>query len=401
MALRALHSGLPPLFQGDKVLIRLGKKEFHQWLQESQYLVSEIFEVEVLAPAYGQRRLNGQRRFNTQKRLQGEEMGSLSSHRYHLTQLWNEFVQVTRDYFKEKGFVETSTPSLVKCPGLEPTLEPMATTVSVGQSSKTLFLPTSPELHLKKLLSQGWSEIFEVRSCFRNGELSSSHQPEFTILEWYRAYDSLGSIADDLQGLMGVFAKRGFILGPSKGYIGEKKFQICSLAQLFLEHTGIKLTPWTPRSELVEYCESISQPVSPEDTWDDVFHLIFLTKIECHLGIAGPELIHNFPPSQAALAQINKEGWADRFEFYWRGFEIGNAFNELTDPVEQRRRMEKEVLLRKQRGQTEVPMDEEFIEALERGVPPCAGIAVGLERLFLACRKMESLGDLRLFPYSM
>ena len=304
-------------------------------------------------------------------------------------------MDVVKKYFRDKGFIETPTPSLVECPGLEPVLEPFATILSVGECQRELFLSTSPELHLKKLLAQGWSEIFEVKSCFRNGELSPYHQPEFTMLEWYRAYDSLDSVAYDVRCLISELNEKGFILGS----VGD--FQQRSVSQLFLEYTDLKLTPLTTRDELIEYCHYISQPVDEGDTWDDIFHLIFIARIEAHLGKAGPEFIYNFPASQAALAQINGTGWADRFEFYWRGIEIGNAFNELLDPVEQRERFKEEMALREQMGRTKVPIDEEFMEALERGIPPCAGMAVGLERLFLACQDIDELGKLRLFPFRL
>lgn len=362
---------------GDKVLIKISHDDFKKWLTDGRYLIRQVMDIKISSPNRNSTKLSP----------------LLKTHSYELIKSWNHFIDVIRGYFKHEGFIETPTPGLVCCPGMEYTLEPFATTLSMGRNQKKFFLPTSPELHLKKLLSQGWSEIFEVKQCFRNGELSHHHQPEFTLLEWYRAYDSLDSMACDIENLISKLHAQNLVVKP----IGN--FQRHSLSQLFAKHTGLELTPSTTKETLVEYCcRHLSQPVDDRHTWDDLFHLIFLTQIESHLGQEGPEFIYNFPPSQAALAQINSQGWADRLEIYWRGLEIGNAFNELLDPVEHRQRFKKEMALREQMGRTKVPIDEEFMEALEGGLPPCAGMAVGLERLFLACQSLYKLEDLRLFP---
>ena len=303
-------------------------------------------------------------------------------------------MDIVRKYFNQKGFIETPTPSLVTCPGMESEIEPFSTSLSIGKRKERFFLPTSPELHLKRLLSQGWTEIFEIRQCFRNEELSPHHQPEFTMLEWYRAYDSLSSIVLDVKALIAHLQSESYIYGS----IGE--FKQSSLAELFLKFTPLKLSPSTTREELAEYCRQINYSPREDDSWNDLFHVIFINKIEAHLGKEGPEIIYDFPASQAALAQVGSENWSQRLEVYWRGFEIGNAFNELLDPLENRKRFRHEMRLRKEKGRTEVPIDEEFMSALEWGLPPCAGIALGLERLFLACQNLHNLEDLRLFPLS-
>ena len=213
------------------------------------------------------------------------------------------------------------------------------------------------------------------------------------MLEWYRAYEALPTLVEDIQSLLCELNEKEFITDP----VGE--VQKHSLSQLFLKFTGRELTPSTTKAELIEHSQALSQPVDPEDSWNNIFHLIFIGQIEPHLGQGGPELIYNFPPSQAALACINEEGWADRFELYWRGFEIGNAFNELRDPIEQQARFHTEMALREEEGKVPIPIDEEFIVALKQGLPPCVGMAIGLERLFLACQNMNDLSQLRLFPF--
>ena len=377
LEVRALHSGVP-ITVGDKILIKISDDHFKKWLDDSQYLVCQIIEVKILTSYKG-----------------SLPPALLNLHLCQLTRRWSDFVHTVRQFFRNRGFIETPTPSLVSCPGWESTLEPFETTLSIGRNKKKLFLPTSPELHLKKLLSQGWSEIFEIKQSFRNGELSPHHQPEFTILEWYRAYDSLSSLIDDIKDLLFELNDKKFILG-SLGH-----FQQHSMSQLFFKFTGLNLRPSTTKEELIEYCHHISQPVNEDDTWNDIFHLIFIHQIEPHLGKAGPEFVYDFPASQAVLAKVNDKGWADRFEFYWRGLEIGNAFNELLDPVEHRKRFNTEMDLREKKGQVKIPIDEDFMTALNGGLPPCVGMAMGLERLFLACQKMEALENLRLFPFQL
>ena len=371
------------LFIGDKVLVKISKDNFKKWLSDSHYVIHDIMDLKVLSS-------------QPSPPSPSPPTPPVSTlHHHKRIEVWNDFLDTVRRHFKNKGFSETPTPYLVPCPGFESTIEPFATLLSLGKSQKKLFLPTSPELHLKKLLSHGWSEIFEIKQSFRNGELSPHHQPEFTLLEWYRAYDSLHSLSEDIKDLLCELDEKQFITGSLE------PFQKHSISQLFLKFTGLELTPSTRREELVEYCHHISQPVHERDTWDDVFHLIFVSQIESHLGKTGPEFVYNFPASQASLSQINKEGWAERFELYWRGFEIGNAFNELLDPVEHRKRFNTEIALREKKGSATIPMDEDFMVALNTGLPPCAGIAVGLERLFLACQNMDSLKELRLFPFRL
>ena len=359
---------------GDKILIKISDDHFKEWLRHPDF-VCDTMELKVLTQA-----------------LQTPCL--LTPHRCQQIELWNHFIETIREYFKSQGFIETPTPSLVPCPGFESTLQPFSTTLFVEESPREFFLPTSPELHLKKLLSQGWSEIFEIKQSFRNGEYSPHHQPEFTLLEWYRAYDLLNSLVEDIQNLLVSLCEKEFIVGPLE------PCQQHSIAQLFFKFTGLQLTPFTQKKELVKYCQRLNQPTREEDSWDDIFHLIFIHQIESHLGRQGPELVYNFPPSQAILAQINEEGWAERFELYWRGFEIGNAFNELLSPIEHKKRFHKEMALREKKGYTKVPMDEDFMMAVHGGLPPCVGMAIGLERLFLACQGMDDLKELRLFPFA-
>lgn len=301
-------------------------------------------------------------------------------------QEWNVFRARVADFFDQRGFLSVNTPTLVVCPGTEPHLDPFATILQVGQRKDVRFLPTSPELSLKKLLAQGYSRVFEIRNCFRNGEISERHQPEFWMLEWYRAFASLDEIRIDVMDLL-----RHLNSGSSL------RFHTRSVADLFREFFAFELTPKTSRDALVELCQKRNVTVAADDSWDDVFFRLFVEFIEPHLNSDEPLFVEKYPPSQAALARLTEDGWGDRFELYWKGFEIANAYHELNDPAVQRARTEQDVSERKRLAKSAVSVDTEFFRALDSGLPPSGGIALGLERLFLAQTDRKALTELRLF----
>lgn len=289
---------------------------------------------------------------------------------------WPRFLQSVRDFFKSEKFQEVHTPTLVQSSGAETHLDPFTTKFK----NETYYLPTSPEFHLKKLLSMGLTQIFEIKNCFRQDEVSNTHNPEFTMLEWYRGYAGIEEIIDDVKGLL--------------KYVGEQtQTDVVSMKDLFLRHVGFELTPQTTRDEL----KLISEHHQETDTWSDVFFRIFLEKIEPQIGQERPVIVRDFPPHLSALARINERGWADRFEVYWRGLELGNAYDELNDPLECEKRLrlwneEKQVL-----GKSIVPLSTELLNALKAGMPPSGGIAMGLERLFMATHHLNDIHKIKFF----
>lgn len=301
------------------------------------------------------------------------------------------FVQRVRDFFMERGLFEVMTPTLVRCPGLEPTLEPFSTEVVLGKHKTTAFLPTSPEISLKKAMALGWTDIFEIKNCFRKGEFTAHHDNEFLMLEWYRAFDNLTMIEQDLIELLDVLGEEGW---TQEGKLNVDTTDFEALFQLLFD---FRLTPKTTKNQLEALCMELSVYYTEDDTFNDLFHRLMIDRIEPFLKKKGPTIVRGFPPSMAALAKVDPHGWADRFEFYWRGFEIANAFNEVTDPDEQMVRWQLEIKERKRLGTSQVPHDPGLIEALKRGLPPAGGIALGLERLYMACADVEDIRDLRLF----
>lgn len=304
---------------------------------------------------------------------------------------WAQFLKCVRDYFYSVGLTEVTTPSLVKNPGMEPELEPFATKWRLGSKECKLFLPTSPELHLKQLIVQGHHDIYEIKTVFRNEELTDQHEPEFQMLEWYRAFADLSMIEKDLEGLLQALAQN-----PSFARAKNLTIKKQTVADLFLNATGFQLKATTTQNELFTLAQELNLKPHSDLSWNDLFHLIWVSQVEEKLS-KEPFLLCDYPPQQAALARLNERGWADRFEFYWGGIELANAFYELNDPTEQRRRFERDQSLRIKYGRTPLAIDENFMSALQMGLPPCAGIAMGLDRLFMRLIGKQKLVETRAF----
>lgn len=301
---------------------------------------------------------------------------------------WSFYLKSVREFFDSRGFLELQTPSLVTCPGTEPTLEAFATEIKNGKSVHKAFLPTSPEIHLKKALSMGFEKIYEIAKCYRNNEVSQLHQPEFWMLEWYRGFANLFDLQVDMVQLIYSLC----------GYLGLERpdVQCFTIRQLFKIHLNFDLRPQTSFEELKELALQESLRINDSFTIDDLFFLLMLEKVEPRLPQDKLIFVEKYPPYQAALARRDHEGWAERFEVYWKGMELANAFDELNDPVEQRQRAQDDLI--KRGDKNIIGLDEDFFKALESGMPPSAGVALGLERLFMALLNIKNIAELRLFP---
>lgn len=308
----------------------------------------------------------------------------LSTFKIH--QEWQGFVQRTKDFFKKQNLEEITTTTLVGCPGLEPTLEPFQTKWKVGSVNTTMFLPTSPEIQLKKKICQGATDVFEIKTCFRNEEKSPHHLPEFHMLEWYRGYSTLDRIEQDVENLV-----NSQLVAVGKSPV---KFQRKSIAQLMQQYLNFELTPQTSREQLKKLAKDKNIETSEQDSWNDVFHRIWIEHIETQLPTEGALIVHSYPPSQAALARTGKDGWIERFEFYWEGIELANAFHEVNDPHLQMQRWQQEIDERKHLKTTELKTDEELLALQHTGMPPTSGIALGMERLFMAIHKIEHINQI-------
>lgn len=298
--------------------------------------------------------------------------------------LWLSFLEFIEKFFLEKRFLRGRSPILVDCPGTEPSIEVFKTTYQLGSKTNDFFLATSPELNLKKLLSLGAERLFEIAPVFRNGEQTERHRFQFHMLEWYRAFAPLSAIKHDVIELLEQTSQFFKIKPP----IEVLTF---SIPELFKKHLNFDLKPETSIDELKALATAHGVDVTPAQVIDDYFYLIFSAKIEFTWPADRLVFIEKYPPYQAALARIGADGWAERFEVYYQGLELGNAFHELTDPELQHARALEDLEKKKQLGRQAVRLDEEFFYALKFGMPPASGIAVGLERLFMAQTKVKDI----------
>jgi lysyl-tRNA synthetase class 2 len=291
-----------------------------------------------------------------------------------------------RAYFEGEGFLEVETPLRVFSPGQEVHLQAVAT--EGGR-----YLITSPEYHMKRLVAAGARRIYQITRAFRAEELGPHHQPEFTIVEWYRAEQPLAAIADDCEALVrgaaravGRFPTLEMPAGPGAPLRLQldQPFERTTVRELFARHAGFELAGDEPPELLAECARKAGVAVGAATAWDDLFFQVFLDRIEPRLGRERPTFVFDWPAPLAALARRKPDEprLAERFELYAGGLELANAFDELTDPVEQRARFVAESALRRQRGRAVYPLDEKLLEALAR-MPPTSGVALGLDRLVM------------------
>ncbi|WP_367899246.1 EF-P lysine aminoacylase EpmA [Leptospira sp. WS58.C1] len=298
----------------------------------------------------------------------------------------SKFLHATRTFFHEKGFLEIDTPSLKKIPGMEPYLDPFMVGSPSGEEKG--YLITSPEYSLKQALSLGAEKVYEIAHTFRSGEKGSSfHTAEFLMLEFYQTNIDLHQAMDLLEELIRWVACKLTLPLP------EKQFQRESVKELLSQRAGI---PWD-RNSLERKITELSLTNLSFDgmEYEDCFFLIFLNLLEPNFT-SEFQFIYDYPPEMAALSRI-EDGVAKRFELYFGKIELANAFYELLDPVEQRTRFEKEQELRRKLGKEVFPVHEGFLHALERGIPECSGISIGLDRLLMVLLGRNSLSEVS--PY--
>ncbi len=323
-----------------------------------------------------------------------------------------KITHAVRDYFVMESFVEVDTPILQTSPGNEVHLQTFATEIKSPHSDepkRTLYLQTSPEFAMKKLLAAGVPRLYQMAHVFRNGERSSRHHPEFVMLEWYRGNADLKAIKQDcvhlLRSAATVAGRKGF---AAQGLTCDPfdTWENLGVPEAFRRYTDIDILAtidddWNPSAtHLISEASRIGVRVAEGDGWDDLFFRILGERIEPFLGKDRPTFLCDYPIRQAALARPKNDNprLAERFELYVCGIELANAFGELTDAEEQLRRFQADMNLKQKLYGERTPIDQDFIAALRHGLPECAGIALGFDRLVMLATGAEHIDDVLWLP---
>jgi lysyl-tRNA synthetase class 2 len=301
-----------------------------------------------------------------------------------------------RRFFAERDFLEVETPLRVPSPGLELHLD--AVTAGGG------YLITSPEYQMKRLLAAGFERIYQVCKCFRAGEHGPHHAAEFTMVEWYRGFAELDAIARDTEELVAAVVTA--VAGSPVARVAGRAIDVAppwprlAVRDAMRRWAGVEVAGDEPAAALVAAVRAAGIAVADGTAWDDAFFAAFLARVEPALAaLDRPVLLEDWPAPLAALAR-RKPGdprTALRFEAYVGGIELAYAFGELTDPVEQRARFEHDQATRRVRGKPVYPIDERLLAALAEGLPPSAGIALGVDRLVMLATGAETIDEVLTF----
>ncbi|MEA2928713.1 MAG: elongation factor P--(R)-beta-lysine ligase, partial [Hyphomicrobiales bacterium] len=290
-----------------------------------------------------------------------------------------------RSWFEAKDFVEVETAILQASPGNEAHLHAFSTELVAPDTAQSRFyLHTSPEFAAKKLLAAGEARLFTFARVFRNRERGALHHPEFTMLEWYRANEPYGVLVDDCAALLAAAAdaaKASAFTFRGRSADPLARPERLTVAGAFDRFAGIDLLATlngadTDREALVAATRARGIRVADDDTWSDVFSRVLVERVEPNLGIGRATILDEYPVSEAALARptMHDPRVAERFELYVCGVEVANAFGELTNATEQRRRFESEMAEKERVHGERYPIDEDFLTALAH-MPPASGIA--------------------------
>ncbi|TYB31003.1 MAG: EF-P lysine aminoacylase GenX [Candidatus Mcinerneyibacterium aminivorans] len=292
-------------------------------------------------------------------------------------------IQKIRNFFLKKDFLEVYTPILVKYPAMEPNLDSFETKF---EKKEKLYLHTSPEYFMKKLLTAGlYRRIFEITPVFRNNELGKMHNPEFLMLEWYRMFKSYDVLMEDLLELV------RYLIEDSKINYLSREVDITDYKKI------------TVRKAFQKYADiDLDDLIKNRDNWKEKFFELMVNKIEPNLGWKQPTVLYEYPKEMAALAKLKEtdKSVAKRFEFYIAGIELANCFEELNDPKRQLERFKEQKTERVSAKLKNYPIDKTFINALKIGMPPSSGGALGLNRLLMIIFNKKNIRKTLLFPFT-
>ncbi len=298
-----------------------------------------------------------------------------------------------RRFFEASDVLEVETPLLCRNTGTDPQLAFFSSQFNTPPKQQTLFLQTSPEFAMKRLLAAGSGSIYQICKAFRNGEAGRYHNPEFSILEWYR-------VGYDLQQLMVEVAE--LLRELLQSFRAELPTKQISYQQLFQDATGLDPLIFCV-SNYQAYAAANSLPEANELCGNDHalwLDFIFSHRVQHMMTKDTLYLVHGYPAIQSSLARLNLNDprLSERFEVFVNGVELGNGFYELADPVEQEARFDQEIAYRLSHGLPGVTKDVAFLQALKFGLPDCSGVALGLDRLLMIALRSAAIDDVVAFP---
>jgi lysyl-tRNA synthetase class 2 len=296
-----------------------------------------------------------------------------------------------RAWFASERVLEVQTPLLSTAAVSEPQIESIAAQPLQGPP---MYLQTSPEYPMKRLLAAGIGDCYQICPVFRDGESGRQHNPEFTMIEWYRVGFGVKDLQRDVDSLLRAAIGDLRALPPAR--------QI-TYREAIAEACGVDCRTAGPREiEAALQAHGVAPISTADQDRDSWLDLLMATVVGPGLGREAPVFVHDYPASQAALARVrdDRDGWpvAERFELYLDGIELANGFHELGDTLEQRRRFTQDFQKRRQRGQRLAPLDERFLAALAEGLPDCAGVALGFDRLVMVALGLRAIGEAMAFP---
>jgi len=322
-------------------------------------------------------------------------------------------MRAIRLFFEERHFHEVEAPLLIAHPPAESYLDVFESKLlNRNRKATPVYLSTSPEVPLKKLMVAGIGNCFSLTKSFRNMETQSeTHNPEFTILEWYRVGVDYTDIMRDCEELLlhiSESLKRDVDMGKSPEslvYQGKQvdlrsPWERLTIAEAFKTYARVDFGEFLDVKVARRIAEGKGYRVEAQTTWEELYNQVFLNEVEPHLGHGRPTILYEFPGALGALARKkpSDQRFAERFEFYVEGLELGDCYSELTDWKEQEERFLGEIKEIKRLGKTMYDYDHDFIEALKVGLPESSGIAVGVDRLIMLFADAKTIQETLLFP---
>lgn len=297
-------------------------------------------------------------------------------------------LQQVRAFFAARQVMEVETPLMCHTSVTDPYIQSIKALLNKDGCEQRYYLQTSPEYAMKRILSAGSGPIYQICKAFRQDEIGRYHNPEFTILEWYQLHFDHHDLMDEVDDFLQIILK-------------VDKAERFTYQALFLNY--LQIDPYSADIETLKACAKLNNievqgEITDRDTW---LMLLMSHVIEPQIGEKVPCFIYDFPASQASLARIqpgNPEV-ASRFEVYFRGIELANGFHELQNEAEQRARFNNNLLLREQMNLPLLPLDENFLNALSHGLPDCAGVAMGIDRLVMLATQSAELSDTLSFDF--